>query len=118
MRVNYDPRKWFLLANTMSTVYLRKILDPITRATLFDDAFWFARTERLDYTIALSLLQGYQYEDSTPVLESARRALRHLEAILRNTATEEEFSVSDDFDLIEVGNYDRTKTFSLLGVPC
>jgi len=86
---------------------LRTVLDPITRATLFDDAFWFARTKRLDYTIALNLLLGYKYEDSALVWESSRQTLRHLEAILRNSEVQEDFSVSVQFDRVEVGFYNR-----------
>ena len=64
--VNYpteDWKKWSQQLNDSSSK-LRQQLSPMDRSELINDAFFLARSGRLDYELALNLTQYLRYEDS------------------------------------------------------
>ncbi|XP_076763833.1 uncharacterized protein LOC143431161 [Xylocopa sonorina] len=83
-RVNYDEENWKLLTKYLTTKDYNKI-PVINRAQLVDDALNMARTNRLNYTVALPLtLYLHQETDYVP-WQTALTNLNFLRNMLRTS---------------------------------
>ncbi|XP_017767299.1 PREDICTED: aminopeptidase N-like [Eufriesea mexicana] len=88
-RVNYDEENWKLLTNYLNTDNYSHIY-PVNRAQLIDDALNMARTNRLNYTVALSLTLYLQREVDYIPWQTTFRNLNFLQNLIR---TSEQYSV-------------------------
>ncbi|XP_017792514.1 PREDICTED: aminopeptidase N-like [Habropoda laboriosa] len=96
-RVNYDEENWVSL-----TKYLRSPdynnVDVINRAQLIDDALNMARSNRLNYTVALSLSLYLKNETNYVPWQAAFRNLNFLQNMMR-TSNKYSFFKSRSADL-------------------
>ncbi|XP_053690819.1 aminopeptidase N-like [Sabethes cyaneus] len=74
-RVNYDLQNWKLIIDALLTNPLS--ISRSNRAQLIDDAFNLARSERLDMSVALELLQYLRYETEYAPWAAANTVLNY-----------------------------------------
>uniref|UniRef100_A0AAG5CN50 Aminopeptidase N n=1 Tax=Anopheles atroparvus TaxID=41427 RepID=A0AAG5CN50_ANOAO len=84
-RVNYDEKLWNLIIRALWTN--NTVIHRVNRAQLIDDAFNNARSGRLDYEIALSLLQYLSNEHDYAPWAAANRNLRILDVQLAESTS-------------------------------
>ncbi|XP_035785973.1 aminopeptidase N-like [Anopheles albimanus] len=89
-RVNYDDHNWELITNALHASY--GSVHRLNRAQLIDDAYWLARSGRLDLRIALRLMAYLQHEREYSPWASADVALSYFNSRLRGTEAYEHFS--------------------------
>ncbi|XP_055541050.1 aminopeptidase N-like [Wyeomyia smithii] len=82
-RVNYDLHNWKLIIDALLTNPLS--INRSNRAQLIDDAFNLARSERLDMSIALELLQYLRYETEYAPWAAANNVLNYFHEKLLGT---------------------------------
>ncbi|XP_058121714.1 aminopeptidase N-like [Anopheles ziemanni] len=83
-RVNYDNDLWQLIIDALTTNH--SIIHRVNRAQLIDDALNNARTGRLDYEVALRLLQYLDNENDYAPWASVNRNLKFLNVHLEKSA--------------------------------
>lgn len=84
--VNYPEQQWEKWINALndnnSFVWSKNGIGPMDRHNLLIDAFYLARSGRLDYTKCLRLVEFLKYETSFIVWETAAEMLKHLNVFL------------------------------------
>lgn len=90
-RVNYDERNWELITNSLITNWAS--VNRLNRAQLIDDAFWLARSERLDLEIFMKLLTYLKDEREYAPWTAASNALSYFNGKLRGTNAYHDFLV-------------------------
>ncbi|XP_050072636.1 aminopeptidase N-like [Anopheles maculipalpis] len=88
-RVNYDDRNWELITNALIDNYAA--VHRLNRAQLIDDAYWLARSGRLDLRIALRLMTYLRGELEYAPWTAANVALSYFNSRLRGTENYHDF---------------------------
>ncbi|XP_017884091.1 aminopeptidase N-like [Ceratina calcarata] len=83
-RVNYEIENWKLLIKELNKGNNTKI-HPVNRAQMIDDAFNLARTESLNYTLALNVTLYLTHETDYIPWQPAFRHLGFLQNLLRTS---------------------------------
>ncbi|XP_026673855.1 aminopeptidase N-like, partial [Ceratina calcarata] len=83
-RVNYDKENWELLTKELNKGNNTKI-HPVNRAQMIDDAFNLARTNSLNYTLALNVSLYLTHEADYIPWHTAFRHLSFLQNLLRTS---------------------------------
>ncbi|XP_071870674.1 aminopeptidase N [Bombus fervidus] len=84
-RVNYEPEMWKLLSMQLNSDNYENI-HVINRAQLIDDALNMARTNRLNYTVALTLTLYLERETDYVPWQTTFRNMQFLHNMLRTSA--------------------------------
>lgn len=90
-RVNYDDRNWELITNALINNYAS--VHRLNRAQLIDDAYWLARSGRLDTEILMKLLTYLKDEMEYAPWMAANNVLSYFHGKLRGTAGYDDFAV-------------------------
>ncbi|KFB41554.1 AGAP004809-PA-like protein [Anopheles sinensis] len=88
-RVNYDERNWELITNALIANWAS--VHRLNRAQLIDDAYWLARSGRLDMRITLRLLTYLRHEEEYAPWTAANVVLSYFNSRLRGTAQYHDF---------------------------
>uniref|UniRef100_A0AAG5D0I1 Aminopeptidase N n=1 Tax=Anopheles atroparvus TaxID=41427 RepID=A0AAG5D0I1_ANOAO len=88
-RVNYDDRNWELITDALIANWAS--IHRLNRAQLIDDAYWFARSGRLDMRITLRLMTYLRNEEEYAPWTAANVALTYFNNRLRGTAQYHDF---------------------------
>ncbi|XP_058124261.1 aminopeptidase N-like [Anopheles ziemanni] len=88
-RVNYDERNWELITNALIANWAS--VHRLNRAQLIDDAYWLARSGRLDMRITLRLLTYLRNEQEYAPWTAANVVLSYFNSRLRGTAQYHDF---------------------------
>ncbi|CAK9834336.1 Aminopeptidase N [Anthophora retusa] len=91
-RVNYDEENWKLLTEYLRSSEYEK-LHVLNRAQLIDDSFNLARSNRLNYTVALSLSLYLRNEVDYIPWQAALRNLNFLHNMLRTSDRYDSFKL-------------------------
>lgn len=91
-RVKYDLQNYKLLAAQLDKDFERIHL--ASRSQLIDDAFDFARTERLGYDVAFDLIKYLEHEVEFVPWASAFRGLTHVDRLYAGSESYHRFTVS------------------------
>ncbi|XP_065073154.1 aminopeptidase N-like [Ochlerotatus camptorhynchus] len=89
-RVNYDDRNWELITNALIDNYAS--VHRLNRAQLIDDAYWLARSGRLDIEILMKLLTYLKDEMEYAPWTAASNVLSYFNNKLRGTPAYDDFS--------------------------
>ncbi|ETN61383.1 protease m1 zinc metalloprotease [Anopheles darlingi] len=89
-RVNYDDHNWELITNALHECF--GCIHRLNRAQLIDDAYWLARSGRLDLRIALRLMTYLHNEREYSPWAAADVALSYFNSRLRGTEAYEHFT--------------------------
>uniref|UniRef100_A0A4Y0BM55 Aminopeptidase N n=1 Tax=Anopheles funestus TaxID=62324 RepID=A0A4Y0BM55_ANOFN len=93
-RVNYDDRNWELITNSLVENWAS--VHRLNRAQLIDDAYWLARSGRLDMRVALRLMTYLRDEREYAPWTAANVALSYFNNRLRGTTGYHDFLVFVD----------------------
>uniref|UniRef100_A0A1Q3FGJ4 Aminopeptidase N n=2 Tax=Culex tarsalis TaxID=7177 RepID=A0A1Q3FGJ4_CULTA len=93
-RVNYDERNWELITNSLINNWAS--VNRLNRAQLIDDAFWLARSERLDFEILMKLLTYLKDEREYAPWTAASNVLSYFNGKLRGTPAYHDFLIMVD----------------------
>nr|AWI48529.1 alanine aminopeptidase N1 [Anopheles stephensi] len=88
-RVNYDDRNWELITNALIDNFAA--VHRLNRAQLIDDAYWLARSGRLDLRVALRLMTYLRGEREYAPWAAANTALSYFNSRLRGTENYHDF---------------------------
>nr|AIJ50263.3 aminopeptidase N1 [Anopheles stephensi] len=88
-RVNYDDRNWELITNAL--IDNLAAVHRLNRAQLIDDAYWLARSGRLDLRVALRLMTYLRGEREYAPWAAANTALSYFNSRLRGTENYHDF---------------------------
>uniref|UniRef100_A0A182LY12 Aminopeptidase n=1 Tax=Anopheles culicifacies TaxID=139723 RepID=A0A182LY12_9DIPT len=88
-RVNYDERNWELITNALLENWAA--VHRLNRAQLIDDAYWLARSGRLDMRVALNLMTYLRGEREYAPWTAASVVLSYFNSRLRGTAAYHDF---------------------------
>ena len=94
-RVNYDLKNWQLLQQRLKSDH--RIIDPINRAQLIDDAFVLAATKTIPYTLAFDLIRYLPKEEHYVPWASALRSLTYIGRMFSFTPNHGRFKVFNYF---------------------
>ncbi|XP_052862206.1 aminopeptidase N-like [Anopheles cruzii] len=89
-RVNYDEQNWLLITNELVTNH--NSIHRLNRAQLIDDAYWLARSDRLDLRIMWRLMTYLRNELDYSPWAAADVALTYYNNRLRGTDAYGDFS--------------------------
>ncbi|XP_055548788.1 aminopeptidase N-like [Wyeomyia smithii] len=90
-RVNYDDENWKLIIEALKNDYTS--IHYLNRAQLIDDAYWLARSGRLDIEILMDLLTYLEHEDAFAPWVAASNVFTYLNTKFRATAAENDLLV-------------------------
>nr|XP_040221257.2 aminopeptidase N-like [Anopheles coluzzii] len=93
-RVNYDERNWELITNALHENWAS--IHRLNRAQLIDDAYWLARSGRLDLRVALRFMTYLRNEREYAPWTAANVALTYFNNRLRGTAEYHNFLIFVD----------------------
>lgn len=93
-RVNYDDANWELITNAL--INNVDSIHRLNRAQLIDDAYWLARSGRLDLEILMKLLTYLPNETEYAPWTAANNVLSYFNGKLRGTPDYENFTVGVD----------------------
>uniref|UniRef100_A0A182K7R1 Aminopeptidase N n=1 Tax=Anopheles christyi TaxID=43041 RepID=A0A182K7R1_9DIPT len=93
-RVNYDERNWELITNALIENWAS--IHRLNRAQLIDDAYWLARSGRLDMRVALRLMTYLREEREYAPWTAANVVLTNFNNRLRGTAEYHNFLIFVD----------------------
>ncbi|XP_053674119.1 aminopeptidase N-like [Anopheles nili] len=93
-RVNYDDQNWELITNALIENWAS--VHRLNRAQLIDDAYWLARSGRLDMRVALRLMTYLRNELEYAPWTAANVALTYFNNRLRGTPAYRDFLVFVD----------------------
>ncbi|XP_052895825.1 uncharacterized protein LOC128303012 [Anopheles moucheti] len=93
-RVNYDDRNWELITDALIENWAA--VHRLNRAQLIDDAYWLARSGRLDMRVALRLMTYLRNEREYAPWTAANVALTYFNSRLRGTEGYHDFLVFVD----------------------
>ncbi|XP_053666230.1 aminopeptidase N-like [Anopheles marshallii] len=93
-RVNYDERNWELITDALIENWAS--VHRLNRAQLIDDAYWLARSGRLDMRVALRLMTYLRDEREYAPWTAANVALSYFNSRLRGTEAYRDFLVFVD----------------------
>lgn len=91
-RVNYDVRNWQLITDALITNH--DSIHRLNRAQLIDDAYWLARSGRLDVEILMNLVIYLRNEVGYVPWAAASNVLSYFNGKLRGTPAYDDFLVS------------------------
>uniref|UniRef100_A0A182QRY1 Aminopeptidase N n=1 Tax=Anopheles farauti TaxID=69004 RepID=A0A182QRY1_9DIPT len=93
-RVNYDDHNWELITQALFDNYAS--IHRLNRAQLIDDAYWLARSGRLDMRVTLRLMTYLRNEREYAPWTAANVVLTYFNSRLRGTAAYHDFLVFVD----------------------
>lgn len=91
-RVKYDLQNYKLLAAQLQKDF--GVIHLASRSQLIDDAFDFARTERLGYDVVFDLIKYLEHEVEYVPWASSFRGLTHVDRLFAGSAGYDQFTVS------------------------
>ena len=94
-RVNYDQQNWQLLQQQLKMDH--RIIDPINRAHLIDDAFALAAIKTLPYTLPFDLIRYLQNEQHYVPWSSALRSLSYIGRMFSFTKNHGRYKVTINY---------------------
>ncbi|XP_001662886.2 aminopeptidase N [Aedes aegypti] len=93
-RVNYDANNWELITNAL--INNLSSIDRLNRAQLIDDAYWLARSGRLDIEVLMKLLTYLKDETEYAPWTAANNVLSYFNGKLRGTPAYKDFTTMVD----------------------
>lgn len=102
-RVNYDANNWELITNAL--INNLSSIDRLNRAQLIDDAYWLARSGRLDIEVLMKLLTYLKDETEYAPWTAANNVLSYFNGKLRGTPAYKDFTVSANQRHIHVQSF-------------
>ncbi|XP_058449036.1 aminopeptidase N-like [Malaya genurostris] len=90
-RVNYDTRNWNLIIDAL--IENHDNIHRLNRAQLIDDAYWLARSERLDFEITMKLLLYLKNEMHYAPWVAASNVFSYFNSKLRDTPAYDHFLI-------------------------
>ena len=100
-RVNYDEENWSLLIDELKSNAIPNI-DRLNRAQMIDDIMNLARAGKVDYNLALTLLQYLTIEDDYIPWKAASMSLEFLHKRLLSSTEDMGLMKSFVYDILEV----------------
>ncbi|XP_058836977.1 uncharacterized protein LOC131693281 [Topomyia yanbarensis] len=90
-RVNYDTKNWELIIDALNKNH--ESIHRLNRAQLIDDAYWLARSGRLDFEIVMNLITYMKNEKDYAPWAAANNVLSYFNSKLRGTPAYDDFLV-------------------------